>query len=190
MRIDTTLLTPHEIATLRLETPRLTLRPPRLEDFEPWAELIDDPVAARFIGGRQPRNIAWRSAMAVAGAWYLQGFAMFSVLEKPSGRWVGRVGPWMPEGWPGTEVGWMIVPACWGRGYAVEAAAAAIDWAFERLGWDDVIHVIDPDNVASQRVAMKLGSQNRGPGRLPPPYEGQTVDIWGQTRAEWQQKKV
>ncbi len=181
---------PHEVGSLRLETARLTLRPPRRKDFEPWSELIGDPVAARFIGGPQPRNSAWRSAMTMAGAWYLEGFAMFSVLEKPSGRWVGRVGPWMPEGWPGTEIGWSIIPARWGRGYAVEAATAAIDWAFERLGWNEIIHVIDPENVASQRVAIKLGSQNRGRGRLPAPYDDQTIDLWGQTRAQWQRRKT
>lgn len=181
---------PNEVATLRLETARLILRPPLREDFEPWAELIGDAVAARFIGGPQPRNGAWRSAMTMAGAWYLEGFAMFSVLEKASGRWVGRVGPWLPAGWPGTEIGWSIVPARWGRGYAVEAAAAAIDWAFDRLGWDEIIHVIDPENVASQRVAIKLGSRNRGRGRLPPPYDGHTIDIWGQTREEWRQRQA
>jgi RimJ/RimL family protein N-acetyltransferase len=171
--------------SLQLKTARLHLRPPRAEDFEPWAILVADPLAAEHLGGPQPRAAAWRGFMAMAGAWAMQGFAMFAVIEKSSGRWVGRVGPWQPEGWPGTEVGWSIVRDCWGRGYATEAAAASIDWAFDTLGWDDVIHVIDPRNAASQAVARKLGSRNRGPGRLPPPFETAPVDIWGQTRAEW-----
>ncbi len=91
----------------------------------------------------------------------------------------------MPEGWPGTEVGWGIVRAHWGKGYATEAAAAAIDWVFEELGWDEVIHVIAPDNVASQRVAAKLGSKNRGPSALPVPFESLRVDLWSQTRDAW-----
>jgi RimJ/RimL family protein N-acetyltransferase len=144
-----------------------------------------DVDAARFIGGQQSRHPAWRSFMTMAGAWHLQGFSMFSVIEKASGRWVGRVGPWVPEGWPGTEVGWGIVRDCWGRGYATEAAAAAIDWAFDNLGWTEVIHVIDPDNAASRAVARKLGSANRGPGRLPPPFDVYDVDIWSQTREQW-----
>ena len=110
---------------------------------------------------------------------------MFSVIEKSSGRWVGRVGPWYPDGWPGTEIGWGIVSDCWGRGYATEAAIAAIDWVFDVLGWSEVIHVIDIDNAASQAVARKLGSRKRGPARLPAPYESTLVDIWGQTREEW-----
>src|SRR3546814_18305668 len=73
----------------------------------------------------------------------------------------------------------------WCKGHATEAGTAAIDWAFEHLGWDDIIHCIDPGNAASQRVAQRLGSRNRGPGRMPPPYEDHPVDVWGQTRAEW-----
>jgi RimJ/RimL family protein N-acetyltransferase len=175
--------------SLEIETARLYLRPPLAEDFEPWAAHVADPAAAEFLGGPQPRAAAWRGFMAMAGAWSLQGFAMFAVIEKSSGRWVGRIGPWQPDGWPGTEVGWSIVSDRWGRGYATEAAAASVDWAFDTLGWDDVIHVIDPRNVASQAVARKLGSRNRGPGRLPAPYESATVDIWGQTRAEWRARR-
>ena len=113
------------------------------------------------------------------------GFAMFSVVEKSSGRWVGRLGPWMPDGWPGTEVGWAIVRDCWGKGYATEGAIAATDWAFDNLGWTDVIHSIDPANIASQQVARKLGSRNRGRGSLPAPFQDTVIDIWGQSREEW-----
>ena len=173
------------IAALQLETARLTLRPPRLDEFEAWATFIGDPDNARFLRGPQVRQTAWRSFMTGAGAWLLQGFAMFSVLEKSSGRWVGQVSPWMPDSWPGTEVGWMIVRDCQGMGYATEAATAAIDWAFATLGWQEVIHVIDPANWASQAVARKLDSVNRGSGRLPPPFDALVVDIWGQSRAQW-----
>lgn len=173
------------VDAIQLETPRLLLRPPRARDFDEWAALMADPEAARFLGGSQPRAIAWRAFMSMAGAWYLQGFAMFSVIEKATGRWIGRLGPWQPDGWPGTEVGWGLVRDYWGRGYATEGAAASIDWAFSNLGWTEVIHCIAPDNLASQSVARRLGSRNRGRGRLPPPYEEAHIDIWGQTRAEW-----
>jgi RimJ/RimL family protein N-acetyltransferase len=91
----------------------------------------------------------------------------------------------MPEGWPGTEVGWGIAAEYWNQGFATEAATAAIDWAFDALQWREVIHVIDPENGASIAVARKLGSGRRGRGRLPEPLEEATVDIWGQTREEW-----
>ena len=105
--------------------------------------------------------------------------------QRATGKWVGRLGLWMPEEWPGTEVGWAIVRDCWGRGYATEGAEAATDWAFDHLGWSNVIHSIDPDNLSSQAVARKLGSRNLGPGSLPAPLENARVDIWGQSRDEW-----
>lgn len=173
-----------------LETPRLRLRPLELRDFDAYAELAANEKAARFLGGPQPRSVAWRGFMTMAGAWYLQGFSMFSVIVKDTGLWIGRIGPWMPEGWPGTEVGWGIAPSHWGRGYATEAAAASIDWAFEELGWDEVIHSIDPQNTPSIALAERLGSRHRGAGRLPAPYEDLDIGIWGQTRQEWQSNRA
>jgi RimJ/RimL family protein N-acetyltransferase len=168
-----------------LETARLVLRVPRLEDFERYAELMADEEAARYIGGRLERAPAWRRFLQMPGAWVVQGFAMFSVLDKASGKWLGQAGPWKPDGWPGNEVGWSFHPDAWGRGYATEAAIAAMDWAFETLGWDSVIHCIDPANAPSQRPAQRLGSHNRGAVQMPPPYQDLATEMWGQTREEW-----
>ncbi|HZI13960.1 MAG TPA: GNAT family N-acetyltransferase [Myxococcus sp.] len=172
-----------------LETQRLILRPTSLEDLDGFAALMADPESARHIGGVMPRAQVWRGMAAMAGSWALQGFAMFSVLEKATGRWVGRIGPWMPEGWPGPEVGWGLLREAWGKGYAVEAAVASIDWAFDHLGWTEVIHSIAPDNTPSQQVAKRLGSRLIGPGKLPPPYENVVTEIWGQSREEWRARK-
>ena len=132
----------------QLETTRLRLRPPALADFERWAELAADAEATRFIGGLQPRAVAWRSFAAMVGMWRLTGIAMFSVIEKDSGRWVGRLGPWRPEGWPGTEVGWSLHRDAWGKagrtpgeeclslnmhGFVGETAPSAMDKAGIRL---------------------------------------------------------
>jgi RimJ/RimL family protein N-acetyltransferase len=176
------------IADIRIETERLILRPPRMEDFDAYAANMADAEAARFIGGQQVRALAWRGFLASAGAWMIQGFSMFSVIEKASGRWIGRLGPWYPDGWPGPEVGWGLARHAWGKGYAYEGSVAAIDWAFEHLGWSEVIHSIDPANHASQKLAQRLGSTCRGPGRLPAPYEDSPVDIWGQSREDWRRR--
>jgi RimJ/RimL family protein N-acetyltransferase len=157
--------------------------------MEPWIAFMADAEAARYIGGQQPRQAAWRGFMMMAGAWAMTGQGMFSVIEKSTSEWVGRIGPWVPADWPGNEVGWGLARAAWGKGYAVEAAEAAIDWAFDHLGWTDVIHCIDPANTPSQKVAERLGSANRGPGRLPPPLEDYACDIWGQTREEWMARR-
>ena len=99
-----------------IETERLTLRPPLVGDFEAWAECMADEATMRFLGGAQPRSAAWRGFCSMAGAWSLYGFAMFSVIERSSGRWIGRLGPWKPVDWPGTEVGWGLAREGWGKG--------------------------------------------------------------------------
>jgi RimJ/RimL family protein N-acetyltransferase len=167
-----------------LETARLVMRPPRLDDLDGWAAFQADEESTRWLGGPTSRSESWRGLMQVAGSWSLLGFGMFSVLERDTGRWVGRVGPLHPDGWPGDEVGWGVIRQAWGRGYATEAAAAAVEWAFDHLGWTEGIHCIDEGNTASERVAERLGSRPLRPGRLPPPHEVDLV-IWGQTREEW-----
>ena len=172
-----------------LFTERLILRPLNGEDFEPWVAFHADAETTRFIGGVQDRSAAWRSLCTLAGAWSVRGFSMFALIERDTGRWVGRVGPWQPEGWPGTEIGWGVSPEFAGRGYAHEAAVAAMDYVVEVLGWTDIIHVIDPDNLPSIRLAQRLGAENRGPTRLPSPYENSPVDAWGQSAAEWKARR-
>ena len=69
---------------------------------------------------------------------------------------------------------------------ATEGASAAMDWAFGTLGWDRVVHCIDPENLASLAVARRLGSSLLRTGVLmPPPNIDVRVDLYGQTRAEW-----
>lgn len=168
-----------------LETARLILRVPKRQDFDRYAELFADEQAARYIGGVLSRPQAWRKFLQMPGAWMVQGFAMFSVIDKSDGRWLGQLGPWKPEGWPGNEVGWSFHPDAWGRGYATEAAQAAIDWAFGTLRWTEMIHCIDPANIPSQKLAQRLGSRKHGPGRLPSPHENVPIEIWSQSREEW-----
>jgi RimJ/RimL family protein N-acetyltransferase len=110
---------------------------------------------------------------------------MFSVIERSTKRWIGRLGPWRPEGWPGDEVGWGLARSAWGQGYALEGTRAAIDWAVDQLGWPSFVHAIDPANVRSQEVAKRLGSKCLGPGKLPAPFDTAPIELWGQTAAEW-----
>ena len=175
---------------VQIETNRLLLRVPRASDFDGYAEMMADEQASRHIGGPLQRAEAWRKFLQMPGAWLVQGFAMFSVVDKASGEWLGNLGPWYPEGWPGTEVGWAFRRSAWGKGYATEAAVAAVDWAFDHLGWHDVIHSIDPANLPSQALAQRLGSVNRGPGKLPPPLEAYPIEIWGQTREQWRARRA
>ena len=86
----------HDVEGLRLETPRLLLRPTQPADLDAWTAMFQDEETCRYIGGTQPPSLAWRSFMTMVGAWRADGFAMFSVLERDTGRWVGRCGPWTP----------------------------------------------------------------------------------------------
>lgn len=178
-----------QVADIRIETERLILRPPRAQDFDAYAANMADVGAAHFIGGPQVREMAWRGFLALAGAWLIQGYSMFSVIEKSSGQWIGRLGPWFPDGWPGPEIGWGLARSAWGKGYAYEATVASIDWAFEYLDWSEIIHSIHPANQPSQALARRLGSACRGPGKLPPPLEAVPIEIWGQTREQWRARQ-
>ncbi len=170
---------------LTLETDRLLLRPPVAADFDAFCEMMADEESARFVGEQMNRAQAWRSWCSLIGAWHMSGFGMFSVYLKDSGDWIGRVGPWDPEDWPAPEVGWGLHPKYTGQGYAYEASVATMDYVFDDLGWEDVIHIIDPDNLPSIALAKKLGATNRGPTRMPEPYHEAIVDAWGQTRKQW-----
>lgn len=144
-----------------LETERLILRaidPDR--DFEAWAAAMADEETMRYLGGKtMNRPTAWRSMAMVIGHWQIRGYGFFSVEEKATGDWVGRVGPWCPEGWPEPEVGWTIIREHWGKGYGAEAGRASIDFARDVLGWKQVIHAIVEGNVGSAALAEKLGSK-------------------------------
>jgi RimJ/RimL family protein N-acetyltransferase len=113
-----------------IETERLLLRRWREADIEPNTAMLADPASGRFItpDGKPITDafFGWRNAAIMAGHWALHGFGMFVVEEKQTRRFVGRVGPWLPPGWPGLEVGWGIAGGFRGKGYAVEAARASI----------------------------------------------------------------
>jgi RimJ/RimL family protein N-acetyltransferase len=177
-----------------LETARLILRPPIHDDFDGFAAMAQEEETMRYIGGVAARDAAWRTMATVAGAWALLGYSMFSVIEKDTHRWIGRLGPWRPGGtegaWPGNEVGWALIASAQGRGYAAEGTTAAIDWAFDTLGWTRVIHCIHKDNVRSIALAERLGSYRQQRDLpLAAPYDGVLVDIYGQSIAEWRSRR-
>jgi RimJ/RimL family protein N-acetyltransferase len=169
---------------MRIETERLILRPVDPErDFEPWAKAMADEQTVRYLGVKpMNRAEAWRSMAMVIGHWSIRGFGMFSVELRATGEWVGRVGPWRPEGWPGNEVGWTIAPEHLRKGYATEAARAALEFAFDTLGWTQVIHVIMQGNEASVAVARKVGSALIDTRQGIPGVTDETVMIFGQSR--------
>jgi RimJ/RimL family protein N-acetyltransferase len=169
-----------------IETERLILRPWRGTDIEPNTAMLADPLSGRFItaDGKPIADafVGWRNAAIMSGHWVLHGVGMFVVEEKSTGTFVGRVGPWCPPGWPGFEVGWGIASEFRGKGYALEAARAALDWSFATFELDEIIHTIDRENAASQAVARRLGAEK---GREHDLF-GHVADIWVSRRDKWQ----
>ncbi|WP_206613531.1 GNAT family N-acetyltransferase [Parahaliea mediterranea] len=171
---------------IQLETPRLLLRPPRPEDFPRFAEFAADPITMEHLGGVQSEADAWRSFCTLLGAWHMLPAAMFSVIEKSSNQWIGRIGPWTPLHWPVREVGWGLLRSAEGKGYGFEAAVASMDYAFDVLGWTRVDHLIADANVRSQALAERLGSRPGEETRMPGSLAAHPVRAWGQDRATWQ----
>ncbi|MES1149208.1 MAG: GNAT family N-acetyltransferase [Bradyrhizobium guangdongense] len=174
-----------EVFGPRIETERLILRPWRASDVAANTAMLSDPDTARFITpDRKPITnvtVGWRNAAVIMGHWALHGFGLFAVEDKATGQYVGRVGPWCPPGWPGFEVGWGIAREFRGRGYAVEAARASIDWTFATFELDRIVHCIVPENAASQAVARRLGAAIDGEAEM----SGEKVDLWVTTRQSW-----
>jgi len=170
---------------LVIETEHLLLRRWRESDIAPNTAMLSDPDSGRFItpDGKPVTDefVGWRNAAIIAGHWALHGFGLFAVEEKASRRYVGRVGPWFPAGWPGFEVGWGIAREFRGKGYAVEAATASIDWVFATFEIDQIIHPIRPENVPSQKVAQRLGAAIERQVEL----FGHVTDLWVTRREVW-----
>ncbi len=173
--------------SITLETERLVLRPIAAADFEAHAAMMADPDVAKFLTADrkpQPRSAEWRGFATLLGHWSMRSFGFFSVFDRASGDWVGRVGPWMPEGWPGLECGWASARAYWGKGYASEAAIATIRWTFEqRRDLSRIISLIHPQNANSQAVARKIGETKTGETFTYAPWID--LDIWAAEREEW-----
>lgn len=172
-----------------LETPRLILRGWRGEDLAPYAEMLADPETARFItrwGEPYSEAEVWTEMAWLIGHWQMLGCGMFVVEERSTGAFVGRVGSLAPPTWPGFEIAWGLARPAWGKGYAQEAARAAIDWSFETFPLDRIVSIIHPQNVASQRVAERVGERRTDETFTP---FRETCDIWELRRDDWLERR-
>jgi RimJ/RimL family protein N-acetyltransferase len=169
-----------------LETERLRLRAPTGADLDEWAAIMADPDVARYIApAPMTRDEAWRSIAGSLGHWALRGYGSWSIERKSDGVLLGRAGMINPEGWPGLEIGWTLGKPHWGNGYATEAAAAAMRYAFLTQSLDRLTSNIDPENVASQAVAKRLGETKGERTSLKVGGKEYPIDIWFITRDEW-----
>jgi RimJ/RimL family protein N-acetyltransferase len=149
---------------IELETPRLKLRRFREDDWEPYAVMCADREVMRYLGAgvTLSRDDSWRAIAGMLGHWQLRGYGMWALEEKATGALVGRAGFINPAGWPGFELGWVLARPHWGKGFASEAARAALRYGFEVMKRDRVISLIRPKNAPSIRVAEAIGEKRVG----------------------------
>jgi RimJ/RimL family protein N-acetyltransferase len=173
-----------------LETPRLVLRGWRSGDFEAHAAMLADDSTARFItirGRALSEAESWNETLWLVGHWQMLGYGMFVVEDRSTGAFVGRVGALRPPRWPAFEIGWSLAPSARGKGYATEAAAAAIGWSFASFPLDRIVSIIDPRNAASRKVAERLGERLTEERFSPFAHP---CDVWEIRREDWQPAAV
>jgi len=142
-----------------LETERLWLRPLRASDVDDYAALNADPEVMHHLGGPWDRGRSWRHLGYSLGHWHLRGAGMWAVEHKETAAFVGVVGFFEPEGWPGFELAGRLARRWWQQGYASEAARAALDQAFTVWKKDRVISLVHPENRASVRLVERIGEK-------------------------------
>ena len=144
-----------------LETERLILRAPRIEDFDAYAAFNASPRSAG-VGGPYHRQGAWSRLSALIGQWQLRGYGRWMLEEKGSGQPMGVVGIYHPDDWPAPEIGWSVFDAAEGKGYAFEAAVASRAYAYDILGWSTIISLTIDGNSRSDALAKRMGCTRDG----------------------------
>lgn len=163
---------------LVLRTTRLVFRPLSMDDLDMARQTWCDPEVMKFIGEMsKPDELASdlleataRGAGGRIGIWSMAlretgekiGYTVLTPMPVDSAET-----DWMqvtPEAYPtaDVEVGYVMVPAAWGKGYATEACGRMLDFAFQMTALEVVVATTDPDNHVSQRVLLKSGLTSLG----------------------------
>ena len=145
-----------------LETARLLLRPLTLDDLDALAALYaDSDIRRYFPDGTQTYEQTKEEIEWIIDVYYGKyGYGLWATIYKETGAFIGRCGliPWKSDdGKLDIEVAYLLDKPYWGRGLATEAALAIRDYGFEQLGLPRLICMMYPDNVASVRIAEKMG---------------------------------
>jgi ribosomal-protein-alanine N-acetyltransferase len=142
-----------------VETARLILRPFSMDDLDSLAEIFADPEVMRYVGKRRPatREETRTALESVMDHWNRSRFGVWATIDKSTGELAGFSGLCFLDGTDEIEVGYRLGRAYWGAGLATEAGHASLRFGFEILELDRIVAVVDPENVASQRVVAKLG---------------------------------
>jgi ribosomal-protein-alanine N-acetyltransferase len=144
----------------------LLLREWRDEDAQPFARLSADPVAMELLLGPYDRAASDRWMAAARSHWRERGYGQWVVEIPAEAGFIGVIGlnylrfsaPFTPT----IEAAWRLAPAYWGKGYAYEAARAAIEDGFYRFGFEEIVAITTPAHRRSWSLMQRLG-MNRDP---------------------------
>lgn len=144
-----------------LETPRLLLRHLVMADLDELYALYRDPEITKYIPDA-PRS---REEAQEELEWHMHGhpkypeLGLWATIHKETGKFIGRCGllPWEIDGQHEVEIAYTIARVYWGQGLGSEAARAILQYGFEKLNLARLICLVNEDNIASQKVAEKIG---------------------------------
>jgi RimJ/RimL family protein N-acetyltransferase len=149
------------VASPTLETPRLILRGWRDADVDAWIAMNADPRVMEFFPSRYAPDRAAAVAALLRAELERDGFGWWVVEVKNGPAFAGVVAlqtvPFEARFTPAHEIGWRFAFDMWGHGYATEGARAALEFAFQQLGWNEIIAMTAALNQRSQRVMQRLG---------------------------------
>jgi RimJ/RimL family protein N-acetyltransferase len=147
-----------------ITTERLYLTPFAPAHADALFSMNTDPDVMRYLGDPQTRDETEAGIVRVQARWDTFGYAWWTIFLKDTDTIIGAAclqNLAHKQDAP-LEIGWRLMTAHQGKGYATEAGQAAIDYGYEKVGVDYLCAVTDPENIASQKVMQRLGMRYVG----------------------------
>jgi RimJ/RimL family protein N-acetyltransferase len=164
--IEPALVQAKHMPAIEFETHRLRLRQWRRADYAPLADLNADPKVMEFFPAPQDRKASEAAAEQMHAEIAERGWGLWAVDRRDTSEFIGFVGLHVPAGplpfLPCVEVGWRLAAAHWGKGFASEAAAAALQVGFEQAQISEIVSFAAVLNKKSRAVMTRIGMRDTG----------------------------
>ncbi|BAZ67940.1 MAG: GNAT family N-acetyltransferase [Pelatocladus maniniholoensis HA4357-MV3] len=145
-----------------IETPRLILRHFTLNDVDELAAIYADPIVTKFYPRPYTHEQTQQQVERIMNMYKERGWSLWATIYKADHQLIGRCGLMLQlvDEQQEVEIGYLLAKEYWGQGLATEAAIACRNYGFQELGLNRLISLIDPRNIASQKVAIKNGMKH------------------------------